>query len=556
MEIAAVVLLLLGGLGVLMVGMNMMSDNMSKLAHGKLAKLLNKTANNRLAGAGIGAVVTGIIQSSAATTVMVVGLVNAGIMTLFQATSIIMGANIGTTITAHLASLAGFKIVSSILFVFAVVGVFMNMLSKKEIVKILGNILTGLGLIFVGLEVMSSVMTENVEINAFVSKVLQAVKNPFLLILIGAAVTAAMQSSSAVTSIIIVLSIAGIRVGGTPDGVYFVIIGSNIGTCITALLSSVGTSTNAKRAALIHLLFNTFGAVIFTLFLLSWNWAGSSFTTVVLDKLFPNPGNQIAMFHTIFNVICTAIFLPMSKVFVKIAEKLIKEKKKTGIEDEADELLEIPDDRLLSNPSVALNYTYEKAGKIFGYAMKSLDIAVDAFLNKDESVREEVLKINSNLAIINKQEVDYLVKLASSAANNAEEEKISALHYVYNDIVRVGDLATNVCKYTAHYVNDHFIFSKEFLTKIKEMYEKIQRLFELSKEAFTTRNTGLIEQVNALEDEIDEDRRALNASHIARLNEGKCQPQNSTVFINLVGNLERAADHITFIARSVDAKKA
>ncbi len=553
MEIIALILLLLGGLGVLMVGMNMMSDNMSKLAHGKLKNMLNKTANSRLAGVGIGTAVTGIIQSSAATTVMVVGLVNAGIMTLFQATTIIMGANIGTTITAHLASLVAFKYVSAFLFLFAVVGVFMNMLAKSEFVKIIGNILTGLGLIFVGLEVMGSPLTSNAEIKGFIADVLGFVQNPFLLILLGIAVTAAMQSSSAVTSIIIVLAGAGIKVGGSADGVYFVIIGSNIGTCVTALISSIGASTNAKRAGLIHLLFNLFGAVIFTTFLLIWIWCGSSFTEVVLNKLFPVIENQIAMFHTFFNVTCTLLFLPFIKVFVWIAEHIIKDKKSEGEEDEFSDLLETPDDRLLKNPSLALGYLYQKTGRMFTYSMKALNLAVEAFLNKDESAKDQVLKINSDLAIINKQGVDYLVKISSCSTTADDEATISSLHYVLNDIVRVGDLATNVTKYTGHYVNDNLVFSTEFLTMIGAMHEKIKKLYELSLDTFLNKDKAQIALVDALEDEIDEDRRVLNAQHIERLNEGKCQPQNSTVFINLVGNLERAADHITFIARSISA---
>ena len=257
MEYLYLVLELCGGLGAFLIGMNMMSDSMSRLAHGRLKSMLNKTANNRIAGVGIGAAVTMIIQSSSATTVMVVGLVNAGIMTLFQATAVIMGANIGTTITAWIASLGSLD-VSAFLLVLAVVGVFMTMFSKTEKVKVIGNVFAGLGLIFVGLGVMSDSMDPELhpEIMEVIRNALSVVKNPFLLLLIGVVATGIVQSSSAVTSIVVVLAMSGVLIGGTGDGVYYVIIGSNIGTCVTAMISSIGANPNARRAAVIHLLFN------------------------------------------------------------------------------------------------------------------------------------------------------------------------------------------------------------------------------------------------------------------------------------------------------------
>ena len=364
MEYVYLILQMLGGMGCFLVGMEIMSESMSRLAHGSLKNLLNKTANNRIAGVGIGATVTAIIQSSAATTVMVVGLVNAGIMTLFQATAIIMGANIGTTITAWIASLGTINI-SKFFFLLAVIGAFMMMLCKKDNVKTVGSILAGLGLIFVGLAYMSESMGNDL-IKDAIAPVFEAVKNPVLLVIVGAVVTALIQSSSAVTSIIIVLASSGIIVGGTGDGVYFVIIGSNIGTCVTALLSSIGATENARRAAVIHLLFNCFGAVIFSFFLLGWKWAGSSFTGVVLDRIFPpmpsgepNYQFQIAFFHTLFNVICTCIFLPFAKGFVWLANRIVREKKK---KPQMDRIIGDLDARLLLQPSVALSHLYQEVG--------------------------------------------------------------------------------------------------------------------------------------------------------------------------------------------------
>ena len=553
MEYVYLILQLLGGLGAFLVGMEIMSDSMSRLAHGGLKKMLNKTANNRFAGVGIGAVSTIIIQSSSATTVMVVGLVNAGIMTLFQATAIIMGANIGTTITAWIASLGSLD-VSAFLLILSVIGVFMTMLSKKEKVKTVGNVLTGLGLIFVGLAFMSDAMDPDLhpEIMQVIKDALSVVKNPALLLLIGIVATGIVQSSSAVTSIVVVLATSGVLIGGTGDGVYYVIIGSNIGTCVTALLSSIGASPNARRAAIIHLLFNCFGAVIFTAFLLCWMPFGTSFSETVLDYIFPGDYQfQIAFFHTLFNVTCTCLFLPFIKGFVWLANHLIPEKKKAEQPAE-DRVMCGLDERLLLQPSVALAHLYQETGKMLAYAKETLDIAFHGFLDKNTTVKEDVLERNRKLSDANREAVQYLVKISASAPTIDDEKAISSMHYVLNDIVRVGELADNVTKYTDHYVNDPLVFSNEFLTMIREMYEKLNELYDVCYRAFIERDYAALRQVDAVEDVVDKMRRELVNQHIKRLNEGRCQPQNSSVFINLVGNLERAADHMTYIAHSIE----
>ena len=556
MDVLYLVLQLLGGLGAFLIGMEMMSDSMSRLAHGKLRTMLNKTANNRIAGVGIGCAATVIIQSSSATTVMVVGLVNAGIMTLFQATAIIMGANIGTTITAWIASLGSLD-VSAFLLILTVVGVFMTMLSKNERVKVVGNILAGLGLIFVGLSVMSDSMDPDLhpEIMDAIRHALSVVDNPFLLLLIGIVATGIVQSSSAVTSIVVVLATSGVLIGGTGDGVYYVIIGSNIGTCVTALLSSIGASPNARRAAIIHLLFNCFGAIIFTVFLLCWQPFGTTFSETVLQKIFPptagNPNYQfqIAFFHTLFNVTCTCLFLPFAKGFVKLANILVREK--AAPEHAVNEVVGDLDERLLLQPSVAVEHVYQGAGKMFAYAMGTLDEAVAAFLKKDVSAKEDVANRNEKLAEANREAVQYLVKLSASAPVMEDEKTISTMHYVLNDIVRIGELADNVTKYTDHYEKDSLVFSGEFLTMLEEMFGRIKELSAVAYEVYLEHDFVKLREVDELEEGIDQDRRRLISQHIKRLNEGKCQPENSSVFINLVGNLERAADHITYIAHSI-----
>lgn len=558
MEYLYLVLELCGGLGAFLIGMNMMSDSMSRLAHGRLKSMLNKTANNRVAGVGIGAAVTMIIQSSSATTVMVVGLVNAGIMTLFQATAVIMGANIGTTITAWIASLGSLD-VSAFLLVLAVVGVFMTMFSKTEKVKVIGNVFAGLGLIFVGLGVMSDSMDPELhrEIMEVIRNALSVVKNPFLLLLIGVVATGIVQSSSAVTSIVVVLAMSGVLIGGMGDGVYYVIIGSNIGTCVTAIISSIGANPNARRAAVIHLLFNCLGAILFAVFLLCWQPFGTSFSETVLDKIFPatatgpNYQFQIAFFHTLFNVTCTCIFLPFAKGFVKLANLLVREKKSSD-EDAPKGLLGDLDERLMRQPSVALAHLYQEAGKMLTYSVSTLTEAFEAFVKKDTSVKQDIQDRNNKLSGANRAAVEYLVKLSASSLVMEDEKTISNMHYVLNDIVRIGELADNVTKYTDHYENDGLIFSAEFISMTQEMFEKIKKLYAACLAAFSERDFSKLQEVDAIEDEIDNYRRKLVNQHIKRLNEGKCQPQSASVFINLVGNLERAADHLTYIAHSIE----
>ena len=279
---------------------------------------------------------------------------------------------------------------------------------------------------------------------------------------------------------------------------------------------------------------------------------GTSFSETVLDYIFPGDYQfQIAFFHTLFNVTCTCLFLPFIKGFVWLANHLIPEKKKAEQSAE-DRVMCGLDERLLLQPSVALAHLYQETGKMLAYAKETLDIAFHGFLDKNTTVKEDVLERNRKLSDANREAVQYLVKISASAPTIDDEKAISSMHYVLNDIVRVGELADNVTKYTDHYVNDPLVFSNEFLTMIREMYEKLNELYDVCYRAFIERDYAALRQVDAVEDIVDKMRRELVNQHIKRLNEGRCQPQNSSVFINLVGNLERAADHMTYIAHSIE----
>ncbi len=555
-DIVGIVMQILGGMGAFLMGMKILSENMTRLAHGKLKTMLNKTAKSRFAGVGIGAAVTIMGQSSAFTTVMVVGLVNAGIMTLFQATAVIMGANIGTTLNAWVLALGGSDI-TVVALCLAAVGVFVTMFARNERTVSIGNVIAAFGLIFVGLKFMSGALTfeQGSEEFAAVSRVLGKIKNPFLLLLIGVAITALVQSSTAVTAINLTMASLGMVIGDGGNAPLYIIIGSNIGTCVTALISSLGANPNAKRAAVVHFLFNFFGAILFMILLVAWR----GFADTVLGTIFPvsafgNTGYalQIALFHTLFNVVNTLLFLPFIGVFVWLADHMVREKRT----QEEEEIFGDLDERLLRSPSVALGYIYRQTGKMFSYAMDTLDTAFGAFLQKDVAAASKVQTRNGALAAANGKGISYLVKLSTASLIMEDEQTVSSLHYVFNDIMRIGELADNVTKYTRHYIEDDLVFSDEFLEMIGDMYDKIKRLYELSLAAYLNKDFESLAEADKLEDEIDAERHTLVDRHIKRLNEGKCQPQNSGVFINLVGNLERAADHITYIAHSIEGKRS
>ena len=539
------VVALLAGLGAFLFGFKVLSDNIEKLATNKLRRWFDKTGKSRLAGVGIGAGVTAIIQSSSATTVMVVGFVNVGLMSLFQATTVIMGANIGTTITAYFSVIADIPFIE-IITVFTCVGIFMDMLCKKDKPKTIGMMLAGLGLVFLGLQFMGMAMDEFAQ-QQVVKDFLISVDNRLVLLLAGVIITGIVQSSSAVTTLIVQMVGAGLVIGDPSNsGVLFLVLGTNIGTCVTALLSSIGANTNAKRAALIHLMFNVFGTVIFSIFLLCW----PGFMDATIGKWFANdPGLQIALFHTFFNVVCTCLFLPFVNVFVKVATKLIRPRKK-GEKEAADTVL--LDERFLSTPSVAVEQANKAATVMAGRAMESLKIAFDGFVTEDESAKEKVDELNGRVSEMERAIVAYLIKISSQDVSLTDEKLISAIHHSTGDILRISELADNITKYTRNCRRDGIEFSAGVKKSLQDMYAKIDELYQKTLDVFDKKDITAIKAVDRVEDDVDAARKEMIADHIRRLNEGKCKPQSSGIFINLVGNLERAADHLTYVAHAFD----
>lgn len=542
------VITILAGCGVFLLGFKLLSDNMEKLAGNGLKRLFNKTSDKKLVGVGLGAAATAVVQSSAITTVMVIGFVNTGIMSLKQAATIIMGANIGTTITAQIVALQAFNL-NVFFMALAFIGMAMNMFSKKDKVRLAGIALAGLGIVFVGLDVMSGAM-EGERIHAALETVLSKATNPFFLLFIGVAFTALIQSSSAVTTIIIAMAMQGLIVGGGGNAVLYVILGSNIGSCVTALISSIGTSVNARRASIIHLLFNVIGTVIFMVVLLIF----PQFQEKTFERWFSSPETQIAMFHTFFNVLCTLMFLPFTNVLVKLAMLIVPETKteEKAEETESGAKFVYMDKRFLNSPALAISQLKKETFRMADMAMASLATAFNGFIRRDVSTVENVAANNEKIADLSKSISDYLVKVSAAGPSLEDEKKISALHNNVGDIVRISELADNLTKYTRKTINENLTFSPVVGTKLSEMYALLQEQYSLVKRIVLMKEYNIMNESDETEDRVDNMRRSLIADHIDRMQRGECNAENNPVFINLVSNLERVGDHLNYVAHSVD----
>lgn len=540
---ATSVILLLVGLGVFLLGFKFLGDSIEKLSASKLRALFNKAAGNRFAGVGIGALATAIVQSSSVTTVMVVGFVNAGVMTLMQAAAVIMGANIGTTITGWLVWLNDFNVMTYVMLL-TLVGLVMTMVSKSNKVNTAGILVASLGLVFVGLEIMSGSMAGFAE-NESIKNALQAVTNPILLLLIGMGITAVVQSSSAVTSVLIVMAQSGLIVGGGGNGILFVVMGTNIGTCITAVISSVGANTNAKRACLYHLLFNVIGTLIFLPFI----WGFSGFYEDVLMKWFGKPTTCITFFHTAFNVICTAIYLPFIKYLVKLTEIIIPDgkKKKKNIQSEG-----FMDKRLLLTPSLAIGQLVKQTTYMAGIAMKSLNAAVESLVTRDDDkidgVKQDVAKVNE----LSKEITDYLIEVSAKDISLSDEKLVNILHKDNIDIVRIADIADNITGYTVKSIEGSVIFSDTVKRDIVRLMNLINEQYELVVQIVENNDIVQLKQSDEIENEIDSDKKRLLDEHIQRMVRGECNAENNSLFVSLVSNLERVGDHLSIMAHSVE----
>lgn len=477
------------------------------------------------------------MQSSGVTTVLIVGFVNVGIMSLSQATAMIMGANVGTTVTGLLASLSSFNFTTYIQ-ALAFVGVFVSMLTKNDNVKKISLLVAGLALVFIGLSLMSSSMKDY---QAELQQVFSGIENSFLLFGLGVLLTALVQSSSATTSIVIAMSVAGLKIGSGGNEVLFFILGTNVGSCVTALMSSIGAGANAKRASLIHLMFNLFGAVLFFIMLSVF----PSFMDLTFKQWFAgNPAVQLAMFHVFFNVVCMVIFLPFSSLFVKASQLIIREKKKQAPVTYLDE-------RMISSPSIATSLAEKELFLIADTAMTAFRDSYDAFEARDMSKTSAILAEVEKTTDLSQNLINYMIKV-SAYCTQKEEEKIAALHNCVGDVVRIADIADNFTKYTRREVEKNMEFSDGVIEEVSDMVKNIDALYDLTKKTVLDTDKTLLAEVDGVEEKIDAYRKSLIDGHIERLNKGLCKPESSSIFINLVSNIERLGDHLTYIAHSVE----
>lgn len=539
-------LFLISALGAFLIGFKLLSENLQKVANKGLRKLFDKTSKSKIAGVGIGVGATVLMQSSSATTVMVIGFVNAGMMSLYQATAVIMGANIGTTITTILIAF-GMSSVGVYFMAVTFVGVFMSMLMKNGKAKSWFLTIAGFGLVFFGLTVISN-CSNHFKNNEMIKTILgTAIKpsfiEPIVLMLIGAVITAVMQASTAVNAVLLSMIAAGISIGSGGNTILYIVLGTNIGTCVTALISSAGATTNAKRAALIHFLFNFCGSVIFLIVLMIWK----DFMSGFWQNIIKSPEMQLALFHLAFNSICTLIFLPLTSVIVKVTELLIKEK---HVEEEI--RITYMDERMLSTPTVAIAQLQKETVAMGDRCMNNLNAAFEAFIDRDSSQGEAIHAENDEIAIISRQITDYLIKVSGADVSVHDDQRISILYHALADLLRISEISDNIVKYTRTTVEKELVFSDNVISEIETMYGKLCDMYKMAVAIFETKNKDGFPELEKLESSVDAMRKKLIDEHIARLNAGNCSPRNSAVFINLVSNLERVGDHITFVAHTIE----
>lgn len=536
---------LLGGIGVFLYGMKLMGDSLEMVAGNEIKRMFAKISNKKLIGVGIGTVTTAVVQSSAAIIVMSMGFVNSGLMSLTQAITISYGANIGTCVTALIVAVGvgGFADVQlTVIFAaLAGVGALMIMFTKKDKVKKIGGIITGLGMIFVGLSVMTSSMSifsQSDKISAFLAKI----SNPALLLLFGILFTALIQSSSAVSGIVITM-VASVPALLHFDQALYIILGSNIGTCITSLIAAIGTNTDAKRAAVINVFYKTVGVIIFGI-LSIWVPFGKMFS------IFKAPALQVAMFHLFFNVVATVIFFPFTNLMVKASEKIMPEKKKPV--DENEPHLYFLEERLLRTPPVAVAQLKNEIENMAEIAKSNFDKCMDAVMvGKVSDVIDEIAKNEKCLNFLNREITKYLVKLSQVDLSEDDKLLISTSYHTVSDIERIGDYAENISEYAEKMEADKLTFSPKAISEIQTLKATITNLYDEVMKTYKEDTLDYIDKVNEYEESVDRQKEEMGEHHIERMNKGECTPEVGAIYLSLASNAERVADHMTNIAYAV-----
>lgn len=536
-----IVISLMGGLGLFLYGMNLMAEGLQKSAGTKLKKIIELLTSNLLMGVLVGAGVTAVIQSSSATTVMVVGFVNAGIMSLTQAMGVIMGANIGTTMTAQLVSfdLNGMAPVA------IGVGIILYLFGNKPKIKNMAEILIGFGILFTGMDFMKNAVEPLQEYKGFTDLLVTFGNYPLLGLLLGFGITAIVQSSSASMGMLLALASQGLI---PLNAALPILYGQNIGTCVTSLISSIGASRNARRAAMMHLIFNVLGTAIFLIVL---NKPVVSLVTSM------NPGNvarQVANTHTLFNVISVLILLPFTKYIIKFAIKLVPNKE-NDLEEEETKIIKYIDARMLETPSIALVNTVKETLRMGDKAKESLKAAMEGIFEHSSVKIEKTFRREKLINELQKNILHYLLDLSKTSLDEDSREVVDVLFNTVNDIERVGDHAKNIAELVQTALDTDIVFSAQGKAELEDMYNKVISTYTYALEAMRTDDVDLACKVIKMEEQVDIMEKSCRANHMHRLNNNSCSIDNGVIYLDIVSNLERVSDHAVNIAQQVIAKR-
>ena len=526
---------IMGGLGLFLFGMNLMGEALEKAAGSKLKKIIELLTSNIFMGVLVGTLVTAVIQSSSATTVMVVGFVNAGIMTLPQAVGVIMGANIGTTVTAQLVSID----MNGLAPVALGIGIILYLFGGKPKTKHIAEVLIGFGILFTGMDFMKDAVKPLSEYQGFTNSLLTFGKYPILGLLLGFGITAIIQSSSASMGMLVVLASQGLI---PLNSALPILYGQNIGTCVTSLLSSIGASISAKRAALIHLIFNILGTIIFLLFLNK---------VVVAGVTYMNPDNvarQIANVHTIFNIVSTLILLPFNKIIIRMATRLIPD---NHVEDDDIKVVKFIDDRIIETPSIALANVEKETLRMGEKSKQSLDCAMKAIMEKSEKDIASTFKNEKTINELQKTILNYLLKLSKAPLNEESREVIDSLFNTVNDIERIGDHAENLAELAENSIASDVTFSDHARNELNDMYNKVLSTYTYALESMRTSDVDLACKVIKMEEQVDIMEKSCRINHMRRLNNNMCSIDNGIIYLEIITNLERVSDHAVNIAQQV-----
>ena len=531
------VLSLFGGLALFLYGMQMMSNGLEAAAGNKMKSILEKLTSNRVKGVLVGAAITAVIQSSSATTVMVVGFVNSGLMTLKQAVWIIMCANIGTTITGQLIALD----IGAIAPLFAIIGVAVMMFVKNEKVHHISSIFAGLGILFMGMDMMGAAMEPLQESEAFIN-LMTKFSNPLIGILVGAVFTAIIQSSSASVGILQALAATGM----VPlSSAVYVLFGQNIGTCITAVLASIGMKVNAKRTTIIHLMFNIIGTVLFTIICMVTPYVH------LIESITPgDPVAQIANAHTIFNIVTTLILLPFGTQMADIAEKILPDSKKEDDEDlRLKYIRPFESSYAIGNSAVAVTQVREEVGRMQEMVMKNIGDAFDTLIKYDDKSHKKVEEREEYIDYLNKGISEYVVSLMASEMSSDDSRKINGYYAIISNLERIGDHAVNIVEYADDMKKWDLKFSDNVLEELEDMKKQCIASLNNVKDVDSGNVAEVLTQAVALEQKTDNMRDKYFKKQMQRLKKGKCKPQSGIVFSEILTDFERIGDHVLNIAQ-------